>query len=340
MKTELKLFLICAGLFLHVGATAKPVPERAGFDEIFQLIKTNLVDSNAEEFEKATVRGLIRRFQGDVQLLRKKQQPEQYDGELLAKPKVFGDGIGYVRVKHVATGLAEAIQLTVEEFDSLSGLLVDLRFAGGGDYSAAVAAANQFIDADGTAIIVGQQHLRTQLNTNAISTPVTVLVNGETTGAAEVLAALLQEHNVGLLIGNQTAGEMKVFSEFEIGGGSRLRIATDRVRLGNGTAILKLDPDIAVDVSSAAEKVFLGDDIVVPRKNSNRSKLNEAELVRRLKQRNNPEAKVDKTEIPNDPAEIIDPVLARALDLFKGLSVFGPTPAEQAGEVPVPPTDL
>jgi C-terminal processing protease CtpA/Prc len=339
MKTELNLFVLSVGLLLPLGATAKPAPERAGFDQIFQLIKTNLVDSDAAEFEKEAVRGLIRRFQGDVQLLRKKQKADKYTGELLAKPKVFGDGIGYVRVKHVATGLAEAVQLSVEEFDSLRGLLVDLRFAGGGDYAAAVATANQFIDADGTAITVGKQHLRTQLNTNAITTPVTVLVNRETTGAAEVLAALLRENGVGLLIGNQTSGEMKVFSEFEIGEGSRLRIATDKVRLGNGKPISKLEPDIAVEVSSAAEKRFFGDDIAMTRKNTNRGKVNEAELVRRLKLRNNPGAKVDKTTIPDDAIEVIDPVLARALDLFKGLSVYAPK-VEASGKLPTPPVDL
>ncbi|MBG87283.1 MAG: hypothetical protein CMO80_10335 [Verrucomicrobiales bacterium] len=323
MKTTLCLL----GTLLLLGftsASAKPAPERAGFEQIFNLIKTNLAGVNADGLEREAIKGLLRRLQGDVQLLRKKQEVGRYEGELISEPRIVEDGIGYFRVKHVASGLAQAIHVSVESLNApLSGLLVDLRFAGGADYKAAVAAANQFIDEGQTQVKIGSEHLSTHPNTNAISTSVTVLVNKETTGAAEVLAALLRENSVGLLIGNTTSGEMKVFTEIEVGDGSRLRIATDKVRLANGEEIPKLDPDITVEISADAEKAFFGDDIVA-RKKTTRKRLTEADLVHRLRLKNDPDSEIKAPKLPKVRDEIADPVLARALDLIKGLQALQP----------------
>ena len=67
--------------------------------------------------------------------------------------------------------------------------------------------------------------------------PVAVLVNRQTAGAAEALAAVLRETGAGLILGSRTAGQAMVAQEFPLKNGERLRIATAPVQLGDGSAL-------------------------------------------------------------------------------------------------------
>lgn len=294
------------------------------FEEIYQLVRTNLVGLDLDQFEKEVIRGLLRRTDGNAELVRRKSQQV----ELTEPSKVFEQSFGYLRIRNVEAGLAEAIRVGFQELQpkgDLGGLMLDLRFATGRDYAAAVSAANQFLNQDRTQLVVGDQHLRTMPSSNVISGPITVLVNGETSGAAEALAAVLRRNEVGLLIGTKTAAKTKVFSEFELSSGSKLRVATGEVKFGNGKAVSKegLTPDIAVDVELDDERYFFSDAYATPKGRKALTRLNEAQLVRQLELKLNPNAKFDQdNELPAD-REVFDPVLARALDLLKGLRTIG-----------------
>lgn len=296
------------------------------FETVFHLIRTNLHGIDSERFEKEALRGLLRRMEGRAELI-KAGEPEVTLATELAEPtKVFEKRYGYLRVHQVEAGLAETIQQGIQGKSDLHGLMVDLRFAQGRDYGAAVRAANQFVNRDETQLVIGERHLRTGLNENAISGPVAILVNAKTTGAAEALAALLRRNEVGLLIGSRTAGATKVFSVFPLEDGSQLRVATDEVRAGDGEPLSAagLTPDITVEIDLMRERGYLSDAFALPKGRKKPSgRINEAALVRQLKLKLNPQA-----EVPGLPAggeeerEVFDPVLGRALDLLKGLDVL------------------
>lgn len=322
--------LLFAVFFASIGSGwAKNDRETSQFDEIVHLLRTNLPGVDTESLEKEAIRRLLRGLGDDVELIRKKGREKKFDGELLEPVTSYEDSFGYVRVRNVEAGLAEAIHdglrgLKPEATDG--GLMVDLRFATGTDYQAAVWAANQFVSRDETQLVVGDRHLRLMQNTNLIHGPVAVLVNGETKGAAEALATLLRKNHVGLIIGNPTAGRTKVFSSFDLLGGTRLRIATGDVTFGNG-AILStngLSPDIGVSVKLADERVFFGDAYALPLGKGERKRhVNEADLVRELALKLDPNAKLKpSSEVTQGKKEVFDPVLARALDLLKGLGTL------------------
>ena len=303
---------------------AKSPPETTQFEEIYQVIRANLTGLDLDQFEKEAIRGLLRRTDGSAELVRKKN-PEM---SLTDASRIFDETYGYLRVRNVEAGLAAAIRVGFADLHpkgELTGLMLDLRFATGRDYAAAVLAANQFVNNDRTQLVVGERHLRTAQTSNIITGPITVLVNGETSGAAEALAAVLRRNEVGLIIGSTTAAKTKVFSEFELSSGSKLRVATGEVRFDDGQAVAEngLEPDIAVRVKPDEERIFFGDAYATPKGRKSRHRLNEAELVRDLKLRLNPDAKVGKiADVPSD-REVFDPVLARALDLLKGLKTIG-----------------
>ncbi len=129
--------------------------------------------------------------------------------------------------------------------------------------------------------------------------------------------------------------------DFRLKNGQTLRIATAAIKLGEGKplSVEGLTPDIEVAVSPEDEQAYFqnpyedlssselasdGDTNVVAGSTNETvaHRINEAELVRMLREGQNP----DDDANPPPPAEAVkpvihDPALARALDLLKGLAV-------------------
>lgn len=137
--------------------------------------------------------------------------------------------------------------------------------------------------------------LRSTATNVAIAGPLVVLVNRETTAAAETLAAILRKANAAMIIGAATPGQAGVFMEYPLKNGQRLRLASGMVRLGDGTALTGagLKPDVSVEVKPDDERAYLADPFTdlnpaAPPKpgttTAARRRMNEAELVRRQRE--------------------------------------------------------
>lgn len=330
-KPHLHVFPILAAIALCAVSGRSAADQPGQFESIFRLVRTNLVGLDVERYEREALRGLLRRMDGKVQLL-KADEVIGVRGELVNEAKVFEGKFGYVRVRAVEEGLADSLREGLKGLipsGDLRGLMVDLRFADGSDYEAAVRTVNEFVGRDETQLLVGERHLRTIQKSDLIRGPVAILVNSETGGAAEALAALFRRNEVGLLIGSKTAGETKVFSDFSLENGNRLRVATGEVRSDDGLELSSggLQPDILVPVDPGAERKFFGDAYAVPKgRKQPRGLVNEAALVRQLRQRLNPDVAIPSAPAKEEaPREVFDPTLARALDLLKGLNLLAPS---------------
>ena len=200
----------------------------------------------------------------------------------LTKSELVESNVVYLRVSDVGTNLADQIstaQSTLSGTNKIAGTILDLRFANGDDSTAVTATAKLF---------AGKK------------SPLAILVNSETHGAATALAAALREERAGLVFGSATA-EPK--------------------------------PDILVAVNAEDEKKFFDNPYAPPATNSAVSlsstndplsfvdHMSEAQLVR---ERRKDGAEDDSAPTPRDaPAQpvIRDPALARAVDLLEGLAV-------------------
>ncbi|MGB0579978.1 MAG: S41 family peptidase, partial [Limisphaerales bacterium] len=294
------------------GAWAKS-PAESKLEEVYSVIRTKLAGIDRDQFEKDAIRSLLRRTGGDAELVHKRQANI---GPLLEPSKVYEQSYGYLRIRNVEAGLAEAIENGVQSLQpkgDLGGLMLDLRFAQGRDYQAAVIAANKFLSADRTQLVVGEQHLRTIETDTPITGPIIVLVNGETRGAAEALVAILQRNRVGLVIGTRTAARTKVFFEFPLRDGDKLRVATGEVKFVDGSPVSGqgLSPDIPVNVKLDAERVFFDNAYATPAGRKQRRRINEAQLVRQLEQKLNPGQNIGKAKEIETAKEMFDPVLGR-----------------------------
>jgi hypothetical protein len=103
------------------------------------------------------------------------------------KSFILENNVAYLRIADVQKNLAEEIQSAQSSLtatNKIAGIVLDLRFAAGGDPAAAKAAADLFA---------------------AKKLPLAILVNGETRGAALDLATDLREAHDGLVFGGATA---------------------------------------------------------------------------------------------------------------------------------------
>ena len=316
------------------GATPTASPPK--FEEVFQLIRTNLGGMNAAEVERAALKALLTHLDGQVIVEDgPTAAPARVSGPAVSKSAVLDGAYGYVRISHVSPKLDEALAAEFEKLGGvkkLRGLMLDLRYAAGADQKAAARAADRFLATERVLLMVDGEPQRSTAKTNAIQIPTAILVNRQTSGAAEVLAALLRQNQVGLLIGTGTPGGVRQFKEFTLSTGQRLRIATGETKLGDGQAMPStgLRPDIAVTVGAEEERAFYAE----PYKGFGRAsladktgtnsvgRLNEAELVRRMKEGQSLDAPAVVTVPAVTTPQVRDPALARALDLLKGLSVL------------------
>ena len=256
------------------------------------------------------------------------------DKSTVSKSGLFDGNIGYVRVARVDDGLARAVRQAYEKVggtNKLKGLVLDLRYSGGDDYAAAAAVADLFLKKERALLNWGNGLVRSREKSEAITAPLAVLVNHETAGAPEALAAVLREAGLALILGNQTAG----------------RAAS--IELGSGVALSAegLKPDISVAVSPDDERAFYADPFKgIPKAETRaepqaiakpppgfanraegtnrirRSRINEAELVRERREGLLLDAE-PTTGTDNEPEKPVvrDPALARGLDFLKGLDV-------------------
>ena len=141
-------------------------------------------------------------------------------------------------------------------------LIIDLRGNPGGYIDAAVNIAGWFLP-DQTVVVRefrGPEHreivYRTQGRTLFEDTvpQITLLVDGASASASEILAGALQEHGVATVVGAQTFGKGSVQELVEITDELSLKVTVSRWYTPNGVSISKsgLTPDVVVDVENAS----------------------------------------------------------------------------------------
>jgi len=149
------------------------------------------------------------------------------------------------------------------------------------------------------------------------------LIDGETSGPAEAMAAALKAHGQALLIGQSSAGLAVEYSDFPLSSGKILRIAVGEVVGPNGQSLFPsgVKPDLPVELSSAQKHQIFAlsmqrglTTFVYERE---RPHFNEAALIAGT----NPEFDV-RQQRRNPDENLHDMVLQRAVDVIASLAVF------------------
>lgn len=337
----MKLPLIVA-LALFCTAFAAEESKPLSFEEVYSLIKTNLSDVSSEELSRSAALGLIKELGTKVQLVTTNEPAPSEPAEPISRRAVYNDSYGYIAIRALDERLPEEFQKAVQQLvssNALKGMVIDLRYAQGEDYEVAAKIGDTFVKGGEALLSVGGKEIRSTDKSKPVDLPVAVLVNAQTRGAAEALAAVLRETGVGLIIGSKTAGEARLFETFTLSTGQKLKVGKIPVEIGDHKAISSkgITPDIAISVLAANEKILYQDpyrtlagtgqsgtsgtnEVAVASTNRSR-RFNEAELVRRHREGADAEGALDVNAVPDRPV-VMDPALARALDFLKGIAVL------------------
>lgn len=352
LKQTVRNSAVAALLLLSNATRAEVTNAPPEFKEVYELIRTHLAGQSVEELNQAAVQGLLDQLHGKVSIVAGKSD-EGADVSASDAPLVqsalYDGPVACLRVGRVAEGLADkaaAACKALADSNQLAGVVLDLRFATGHDYAAAVATANLFISKDLPLLDWGNGLVRSKANKDAITLPLVVLVNHQTADAAEALAAILREDARALILGSTTAGEATIGRDFPLKNGEYLRIATAAVKLGNGQTLAAtgVKPDIQVALDPDDERAYYGDpfkeisstggsgvnpNTVNATNQAPHPHLTEADLIRERKERPGMELQYEPMPDDGDGAPravekpvVRDPVLARALDLVKGISAL------------------
>jgi hypothetical protein len=320
------------GAFPAHAATNSP----PAFDEVSGLVRSNLAGATAADLDRLAMEGFLDRLRPRVVLSEAADMspaPAPGVGEMEAQ--LYRQSIGYLRLNAVFEDSAEQVRaryLELSASNRLSGLVLDLRSAGGGDYAAALRVADLFLAEEVPLLNWGEGLKRSTAKNQAIVLPVAVLLDRQTGGAAEALAAMLRQSGVALLIGGCTAGTAGIQRAFPLSNGQFLKITVANIQLGDARllSVDGLKPD--VEVESAAERKALArngnpavEDEPEARGPTNalpsRPRMNEADLVRRWRGEMVPSTP-SAAAGADQAVEARDPVLLRALDLMDGLAVL------------------
>lgn len=163
--------------------------------------------------------------------------------------------VGYIRVRQITQDTADNVSAALADLidQGATSFVVDLRDNPGGYLTQAVDVANLFIK---TGVIV---EVQTSTGTSPKSAsgktvtdlPLVVLTNGYTSGAAEVLAAALQDNQRATIVGETTIGKgsVQVVHELSFGGAIRYTAGYYKSPLGHDIDGVGVIPDIAISSS-------------------------------------------------------------------------------------------
>ncbi len=177
--------------------------------------------------------------------------------------ETWPQGVGYLAVNGLFTNSGAVIAAQVSAWrdtSSVAGVILDLRGAGGTDMESVAAVGSLFARAGDTLLTLqdgrGQPVAIYKAEAlQPLAKPVMVLVDRDTRGAAEALAALLQGTRGAMVIGEPTRGDGRVREVIPLADGRVLYLATRRVALSrapdyHGTGV---EPQVRVaDVEPTA----------------------------------------------------------------------------------------
>jgi len=135
-----------------------------------------------------------------------------------------------------------------------NGIVLDLRFNGGGYLDGAVDITSEFIS-KGKVVIVKKRHadqnevIHVSGKARVLNIPLAVLINKGSASASEIVAGAIQDHKRGIIIGEQSFGKGTVQEVENLIDGSSLRVTVAKWFTPNDMNISEvgITPDLIVE---------------------------------------------------------------------------------------------
>ena len=191
----------------------------------------------------------------------RKQTSTGMQADVAVKVQDWPEGLRYIRTAQLSGAARPALAEALAKSGASSGLILDLRGAGGTDLTAVVEASGVCVTGGAALFSVVesgdvQRLVTASANASALTRPLAVLVDERSSGGADLLAGVLRGRPGVMLIGRPTAGEMCRRELVDMGNGRWALAAVTRwVPAGPGHTLAGgVTPDIVLEerTSSAA----------------------------------------------------------------------------------------
>lgn len=198
--------------------------------------------------------------------------------------QTLDSNIGYIKVDALTSGKAQEIASKVKALQNhgVNKLILDLRDCSAGDEKEGIATANLFLTHGVITYLQGQRYTKETFNADpnkAITgLPLVVLVNRDTAGPAEIVAASILGNARGDVLGDKTFGIGSVQKVIDVPDGSALILSIAKYYTPDGKAIQDngITPNITV-----ADNL---DDFIVPDEDDNTQSTEEEKKPQRTLQ--------------------------------------------------------
>ncbi len=241
--------------------------------------------------------------------------------------RMLEPGYAYVRIRAFQERTIEELERVLAELHAEStapfeGMVIDLRDNPGGLLDQAVKVSDAWLSEGLVVYTRGrQENQRQEFRAHASETepgyPLTVLVNGGSASASEIVAGALQDQRRALVVGQETFGKGSVQTVFPLEGKHGLRLTTALYYTPEGRSIQEvgITPDIVVEPVTEMASA------------DPRRRVRESDLEGHFKQSDaDPKEQVAEQEPPAKPdeeaEEAADPQLTRALEVLKSWTYF------------------
>jgi carboxyl-terminal processing protease len=172
--------------------------------------------------------------------------PEDMQSDSVDRAFFVGAGIGYIRVASFDENTVQQLKAAIDKLGGqrLAGLVLDLRNNPGGLLTAAIQTASLFLK-PGTKIVTvrGRNVPEKSETVPSIATPygckLTILVNGKTASASEIVSGAMQDHDRATILGEPSFGKGLVQSVFPMSEATGLALTTALYYTPSGRSIQK-----------------------------------------------------------------------------------------------------
>jgi carboxyl-terminal processing protease len=162
-------------------------------------------------------------------------------------------GIGYIKLSGFNETTDSEMTDALKELDapSLDGLVLDLRYNPGGLLQEAIAVSDKFLDKNQ---LIVSDHGRSSpekryyavSGNRGVTCPLVVLINGGSASAAEIVTGSIQDHDRGLVVGEQSFGKGLVQSVSQLSEDTGLALTIARYYTPSGRLIQRDYKDISL----------------------------------------------------------------------------------------------
>ncbi len=162
------------------------------------------------------------------------------DADIIHRSDVDTGGVLEIVVHKISDGAVSIVNEALARYNTVSGIILDLRAASGDDERAAAKLAGLFMGQRPVMRIAETAAAEVEIvpGGDAVTdAPVVVLMSDQTRGTAEAIVAAFYDARRGVLVGTPTAGRARIATQLDLSNGGALELLNKSIKTGDGRMI-------------------------------------------------------------------------------------------------------